>query len=318
MARRITVAAIAPPQDNVTRLSGTKAVGFMKKRWHGLLDKVLPDNPDLIVLPECCDRFGAHTLEERLEYYRERGTALFDFFAGAARRSGTRILYSAVRDMPDHTRRNSSLLIGTDGTLEWSYDKNYPMQTETETQNILPGQPPAVFSSDLGRIGAMICFDLNFEPLLDIYRAQKPDLLLFSSMFHGGLLQNLWAFRCRSWLVAATPVECSIKNPLGMEVAHSTNYTQYITARINTDCALVHLDYHREKLDALKTKHGSGVTILDPGKLGSLLVTSETDGLSVRDLLNEFEIKTLDEYLAEAIAAGNSTDRSKKTCGQSI
>ena len=39
------------------------------------LDQVLPDQPDLIVVPEACDRYPSFTMEQRKRYYQYRGIA---------------------------------------------------------------------------------------------------------------------------------------------------------------------------------------------------------------------------------------------------
>jgi len=51
-----------------------EAVARMIAHWEGRFAQILPDEPDLIVVPECCDRYPQHPLAERLAYYRERGS----------------------------------------------------------------------------------------------------------------------------------------------------------------------------------------------------------------------------------------------------
>lgn len=67
-----------------------------------------------------------------------------------------------------------------------------------------------------------------------------------------------------------------------------------MTARINLDCYVAHLDYNGQRLASLKARYGAGVVISDPGLLGSVLITSETDGVSARDMAREFGIELLD------------------------
>jgi hypothetical protein len=158
-----------------------------------------------------------------------------------------------------------------------------------------------------------ICFDLNFDELRLKYVKEKPDLIIFSSMYHGGVAQNIWAYTCRSWFVASvyrqTPSQ--IRNPMGEVVASSTNYFDYTVSRINLDCRLVHLDYNRDKLRALKEKYGPTVTISDPGELASVLVTSENDKVTVDQMIKEFGIELLDDYLDRARAFRLSNDNMK-------
>ena len=64
------------------------------------LQKVLPDKPDLIVVPEACDRFPSFTMEERKRYYRYRGDRIRDFYRDIARENRCTIAYSACRFLP--------------------------------------------------------------------------------------------------------------------------------------------------------------------------------------------------------------------------
>ena len=54
------------------------------------VDAARDDRPDLIVLPEVCDRYPAMNKEERFSYYRSRGDKIRDFFRDAARRNRSR------------------------------------------------------------------------------------------------------------------------------------------------------------------------------------------------------------------------------------
>lgn len=50
-----------------------------------------------------------------------------------------------------------------------------------------------VFDLDIGRVACVICFDLNFDQLRERYAKARPDLVQFSSMFHGSFLQTQWS-----------------------------------------------------------------------------------------------------------------------------
>ncbi|MBN2448776.1 MAG: carbon-nitrogen hydrolase family protein, partial [Lentisphaeria bacterium] len=132
--------------------------------------------------------------------------------------------------------------------------------------------------------------------------AQRPDLIVFSSMYHGGFMQNYWAYSCRSYFVGAVAGDqCTVINPLGELVAASTNYYHWVTATINLDCVLAHIDYNNARFRSLKQRYGRGVTITDPGHLGCVLLTSEMDGLSVHEMVAEFGIELLDDYWDRAL-----------------
>ena len=302
MANWIIVSALGPQTLSDTGLSGQAAIERMIGHWREQLDLVLPDQPDLIVVPETCDRFPSHSMVERQAYYAFRGNTVRDFFADTARTHHCYIAYAAARLMEDGTYRNSVQLIDRRGEVAGIYNKNHLVIDETEKGGILCGKDAMVFQTDFGRIACVVCFDLNFHELLEKYARQHPDLIVFSSLYHGGLMQNYWAYHCRAHFVAAVAgEECTVINPVGEKIAHSTNYFPRVTTRINLDCRVVHLDYNWEKLRRVKDHYGRGVNVFDPGQLGSVLLSSEMDDKSVDDVIHEFDIEPWDEYYRRSL-----------------
>jgi hypothetical protein len=89
-------------------------------------------------------------------------------------------------------------------------------------------------------------------------------------------------------------------SPVGEIVAQSTNYFNELTHRINLDRVVAHLDGNGTALSAMKRKYGRAVQIHDPGLLGSVLVTSESDEVSAGEMAEEFGLELLDTYFRRA------------------
>lgn len=270
--------------------------------WRMKVAQVIPDRPDLIVVPECCDLPEGYAPKDGQAYYRVRKDQVRDYFRSVAAENKCYIAYSAVREMPDGSWRNSTTIIDRNGSIAGIYNKNHAMIEETTQAGILCGKDAPMIECDFGRVACVICFDLNFQELRDRYAAGKPDLIIFCSAYHGGLAQAWWAYACRAHFVAAIAGKPSqIRNPQGDVLASSTNYHDFVTACINLDCQLAHLDGNRQRLVQLKKKYGLRVTIHDPGYLGSVLVSSEDGHLSAKEMIDEFEIELLDYYMARAL-----------------
>ena len=283
--------------------TGREAVERAIEYWRNKFAPVLPDQPDLIVVPECCDRFSDHSDAERQEYYAGRGHQVGDYFASVAREHSCYVAYPALRPMEDGSCRNSVELFDRVGRSMGFYNKNYPVITENTEGGILSGREAPLFQCDFGTVGCVICFDLNYDGIRRKYVKSRPDLLLFASMYHGGLMQNYWAYSCRTHLVTAvTGSPSGVISPAGETVALSTNYFDHVTTRVNLDCQLAHLDFNGEGLRAMKKKYGAGVLIHDPGYLGSVLISSETDEATSAEMVREFGIELLDDYFARSIA----------------
>jgi predicted amidohydrolase len=303
MARRLRISVVAPRPLAEDPGAGQAAVDRMITFWQGRLEQVLPDRPDLIVVPEACDRYPAHDRPTRQAYYRARGDQVRDLFARVARDHACHLAYSAARLLPDGTWRNSTQLLGPDGRAQGVYNKNHPTIPESVEDGILAGREAPVFDCRLGRVACAICFDLNFDSLRQHYAQARPDLVLFSSVYHGGLMQTYWAYSCRAHFVAAVAgLPSAVISPVGQVVASTTNYFDCATATVNLDCAVAHLDCNWERLRAMKEKYGPEVTVSDPGHLASVLITSESPDRAVGDLVAEFGIELLDDYLRRSEA----------------
>lgn len=304
MANYITIACLGPrPLAVAAGASDEEAVAAMIGHWQAQLEQVLPDRPDLIVLPEACDRPDPGTFppERRPSYYRTRGNRVRDSLADSARRHGCYIAYAAHTEAADGTWRNAVQLIDRAGRVAGLYHKNYLVTEEYEQANILYGREAPIFQCDFGRVAPVVCFDLNFEELRLRYAAAQPDLILFPSMYHGGLMQGYWAYACRSYFAGAVAgAPCSIVTPLGELAAASTNYYSFVTTRINLDYEVLHIDHNGAKFPQIKRKYGPEVVIHDPGYLGSVLLTSESEAFTAADIVAEFGLERLSDYLARS------------------
>lgn len=279
-----------------------KVLSFLRQK----IDPVLPDKPDLIVLPETCDLINRIEWDRRLSYLKERGNKGMEMVSRLARENNCNIAYSSIMEMDEATFANSTVIIDRNGKAIGRYDKNFITIGEIECGWIKTGSNAPVIDCDFGRAACAICFDLNFEELRLKYAREKPDLILFSSQFHGGLMQSWWAYSCSAHFagaVASGSGPSTVISPAGQLIASSTNYFDHVTAVVNLDCAVAHLDYNKEKLASAKAKYGCKIKVTDPGYLGSVLISSETDEISVNGIIEEYGIERLDDYLSRASGA---------------
>lgn len=303
MSRYIRISCVAPQPYAMDLGKDLDAcVDEMIIHWDRQLEPVLCDKPDLIVLPEACDRAPNFPLDHRLKYYDIRKDRIRDHFTEIAKANHCNIAYSSAKKADDGSYRNCTQFLNRKGGIDGVYSKNYLVIDEYHESGIIYGKDASVIQTDFGTVGGVICFDLNFDELRERYIKNPPELLVFSSMYHGGLMQNYWAYSCRSYFVSAVAgSECTVINPLGERIARSTNYYPYITADINLDYQVLHIDYNGKKFTEAKKKYGDKIKIFDPGYLGSVLLTSETDEFSAKDIVNEFEMELLNDYFTRSI-----------------
>lgn len=204
---------------------------------------------------------------------------------------------------------NSLLLFDRKGALAAVYHKAYPTVYELE-RGITPGDGALAVDTEFGRIGFAICYDLNFPELRLKYRDLNPDLILFSSMFRGGLQAQWWAFETRSHFASACVDPRSIiANPVGRIVAATDVISRSVTATINLDCEVLHLDYCNKRLDEARARHGKHFSFEWAEAEGVMLVSS-LGAMTVPELIREYGWETAEEYLRgsrrkrESAAAG--------------
>ena len=262
------------------------------KRVLEALEPVLPDEPDLILLPELCDRSGSSSC------YRTRVPGVPEEVRKVARDRRCYIAYPTMTS-PDGHWRNSLVMVDRSGGIMGEYHKVYPTAGEMEAWDIRAGKGPVVFDCDFGRVGCAICFDLNFQELAWQYRALSPDLMLFASSYHGGFVQQLWAYNTLAHFAAATPsprTPSAVLSPVGEAIARSTNYHPYATASVNLDCCALYLGLNAGKLQQARRKYGRRVRVSDPGCLGAVLLSSETEEFTAMDVVREFEMEPVRGY----------------------
>lgn len=312
MARHLTVSSVSAfPFVADPSISHSRLLDELIDFWRARIEVVLPDRPDLIVLPEHGDRPLAHwyplkhfPTEQIAEFTEHKGSRLRDALGEIAVAHSTRIAYSGYRIDDDGRLRNSTQLIGTDGGVVGAYDKNYLTIPEHGNRGVAYGEQMQVIESDIGRVAPVICFDLNFEDGLAELAAQRPEIVLFSSAYHGGFMQQYWAYTCRSWFVGSVhpPNPSAVISPVGEVVASSTNYYAEVTTRINLDYAVVHIDENGTKFGDIKRKYGRKVGIHDPGQVGFVLVTAESEDLTVAEVMSEFGLVDIDDYFRRSLA----------------
>jgi len=304
MSKKIKISTIVPSLIQPASNSAEDFVIQVSKHLRNELEMVLPEQPDFILLPEMCDvPLNEPAGFSKQDFFRVRANCIYDMLTEIAVQNNCNIGYCTDYFDSDGKLVNGTRFISRSGKLLGGYEKNFPTIGEME-EGIKAGTKHQVIETDCGKIAGVICFDLNFDELRLAYAAQQPDITMFSSFYHGGLMQQYWAYSCRSFFVGAVlpslTMPSAIIAPNGRILAETTNYFNFVSAVINLDRVLLHLDYNWPKLTEIKKKYGSEVEIDDSGKLGSVLLYSNSDDFTVADLIHEYELELLDDYLKRA------------------
>ncbi|MDP6777215.1 MAG: carbon-nitrogen hydrolase family protein, partial [Candidatus Latescibacteria bacterium] len=248
------------------------------------LDSLKGYNLDLVLTCELVEAFGL-TLEtaETVDQPGPFLSAYQDF----ARTESCHVAGSIkVREGDDVF--NSLAFVGPDGTVIGVYHKTFLTENE-RNQGLRSGDGPRVFDTTIGRLGGVICFDQKFERLRFGYRDLNPDILTFASAYHGGFLQQQWAYECKCYyLTALRFYGGGVIDPLGQPVKLNTNYTRTMHATINLDRVLLKRGGNSHKFPLIEKKYQDEVTVDVPSYLGAALIHSNTDARSAMDIVEEF------------------------------
>ncbi len=304
MSRNIRIATFSVKKYSVEKeMSYVEMVNRYTQFWKVHFDKLIPSKPDIIVMPECSNRPADGIEREKIiDYYEAVSDETLALVSETANRNSCYIVCNQARKFNDKWY-NTSTVFDRDGIECGHYRKNFLVPEEHVDGKMEFGRTAELIETDFGNIACVTCFDLNFDWLREHYRKLKPDLIIFSSMYHGGGQQMIWSWLCKCHFVGAMghrEIPGEIRNPFGEVLYSTSNYFDYVCGSVNLDCQIVHLDRNWGKLDALKTKYGNKVTVYDPGEFGCVMVSSESDQMSSRQMLEEFNIYDYESYMIES------------------
>ena len=207
------------------------------------------------------------------------------------------------------TRYNSSVLIGRDGGIVGIYHKNFPTHEELNT-NIIPGTETPVFETDFGRLGLCICFDLYYWEVGSGLCAGGAELVIWSSMPPGGRLLSRWPVEFGFRMGACCSNRSTFVDVAGREImmirrniydATDGAVAPLTTATLDLDRRLLCHDYNVLRLKVVCEKYGSSNIYAEWIRGECLLVFgSKMPDISTDELMEEFGMETMSDYLARA------------------
>ncbi|MCS7223286.1 MAG: carbon-nitrogen hydrolase family protein [Armatimonadetes bacterium] len=264
-----------------------------------LLDEAMWDQPDLVCLPETFTGLGCDH-KRWLETSETLDGETVSLMCERARKGKTWIICPILLTK-DNGLANSAVVINRYGDIVGVYEKMFPTIGEMES-GVVPGLSAPSFETDFGRVGCAICFDLNFEEVAKSLRQNGAELVCFCSMYPGGRQVQNWALEYGFWMLTAIASPQSLLvNPLGRILAQSQpNYRPIISASVNLDSVVIHLDYNYEKMKKLKEAYGPDAEWEVSQPEGRSLLTCHRKDATVWDWVKEFDLEPLADYFQRA------------------
>jgi predicted amidohydrolase len=260
-----------------------------------LIERSARMGADLVAFPEIYPQLAIADPYHHAEP-AEGGT--LDRAREAARTHKLYLVWPRVEYSHDRGVRNTSILIDRGGEVVGRFDKMFPTPGEIG-KGAIPGTSAPCFDTDFGRVGMLICFDLNFREVREELAAGKPDVVVFSSMYRGGLQAQALAFELGSFVVTSISAELGqVIDRCGRVLKEST-YETLTLASINTNSLAMHMDENWGKMDEMLAKYGPALTFDYHTREGHYVIehAGERD---VAEIAREFGLITAEDYWARS------------------
>jgi predicted amidohydrolase len=294
-----TQSASAP--DHIGRPVRAVSIGFTPgpslEQIAGLVDKEGARGADLIALPETF-RGQDEKTQETLD-----GPTV-SALAPLAEKHRTYIVVPIDRKDGDR-RLNSAVILDRRGRIAGVYDKVYPFWVDEFRRRppVQPGQTVTVISTDFGRLGVAICYDVNWAPLWQRLSDFGAELVIWPSAYSAGRTLQARAIDFSYYVMSATWVpDCLVFDIDGEQLVHEkANSGEFNITRFTFDLdrCIFHQDLNLPGRLA-KLLHERGDDVAQEKWLpmeGCFVLKAKRPGVSARALARQYGLEERRPYL---------------------
>lgn len=265
------------------------------------MEQLVPLQPDIICLPELFPfSFSSQTRTLIKEVAETPIGTLTKPFAQFAAQHDCYVVCPIYTQEAGHFY-NAAVLIDRRGELVGEYRKMHPTCSEMD-EGVSPGPvDPPVFTTDFGKVGLQICFDIQWQDGWQKLQEAGAEMVFWPSAYAGGSAVNTMAWQNRYCVVSSTRKGSSkICDIAGQELARSNPWQPWACTAVNLEKELLCTWPYVKRFDAIRSKYGRKVLIQTMSEEEWTIIESRSPEIRVADLLEEFELKTYAEHLALA------------------
>ncbi|MBE0534502.1 MAG: twin-arginine translocation signal domain-containing protein [Phycisphaerae bacterium] len=275
----------------------------MVRRIFARMEQMTNYQPDIVCLPEVFPFMNVSKPPAMAECLQLSAEVVAGSAASFAKQNKCYVV-CPVYTQAEGRYYNSAVIIDRTGKILGEYRKTHPTIDEME-QGVMPGpDDPPVFDTDFGKIGAQICFDVNWPDGWRKLGDKGAEIVFWPSAFAGGRMLNAWACMNKYHVVTSTRHDPTrIIDVTGDELAATGRFRTWVCAPVNLEKAFVHVWPYPRQIEALQAKYGRGVRVRILGDEEWAIIESRTPDLKIADALKEFEIPVHREHIARADAA---------------
>jgi predicted amidohydrolase len=248
-------------------------------------------HPDIACLPEMFSNRDPESVPgavtERLSAWARKHSSYVIF--GLRTKKGDRVY-------------NSAILLDRKGQIIGQYNKIHPTEDELK-DGTTPGEDvgPPVFKTDFGTIGIQICFDVNWREKWCRLKEQGAQIVFWPAAYPAGRQLPALALLNEYYVVSSTMSGAAhIYDITGEALAASGKYQDWAGAAIPLGKRLFEIDYNAPKAQEIQQKYGSRVEVTWYHDSDWFTLASLDPDLTMEDLIKEYGLTPLDEYIARA------------------
>lgn len=196
---------------------------------------------------------------------------------------------------------NSAVLIDRQGSIAGIYDKIYPTEGECD-KGVTPGKlTPPVFQTDFGKIGILICFDINWPEAWKSLREQGAEIVFWPSAYPNPHLLSSHARTFGYYVVGNSRINPSyIYDGTGDLISKSGRYEPWAFARLNLEKIFCEIDFHVKKIKEIRKKYGRKVEVVYYHDSDWVTIESRSSDLTIKQLIDEYGLVSRYDYIKRA------------------
>jgi len=273
----------------------------MVQKVLGAAESLASQKPDIVCLPETFAFWNVPAPGSIRETAESPPGRITRPFARFAREHGCYVV------CPTYTRQgdrcyNAAVLFDRNGNVMGEYRKIHPTEGEIE-EGMTPGPlDPPVFRTDVGLVGLQICFDIQWDDGWDALRRAGAEIIFWPSAFAGGAMVNTRAWQNRCVVVSSTQKDTAkICDVSGEEVARTGRWNPNgVCAPVNLEKAFLHTWPYVRHFRDIEAKYGRRIRLRTFHEEEWTILESRSPDVKVADVLEEFDLKTMEEHLRSA------------------
>jgi beta-ureidopropionase len=274
------------------------------KRARVLLERACASQPDIICLPETFCTMGIP--RPAAELAQVVPGPITEMVAEVAKSNHTYVIAPLLRWEAGRVY-NSAVLTDRSGVVVGTYDKVHPVPNESYhvlEAGVTPGLAPRVFDTDFGRIGILICFDINWPQEWRTLKEEGAEIIFWPSAYEGGLPLRSRALDHHYYVVSAvTAMHSRIIDVTSRILAETGPYRDIVEAKLDLERVVFSTDYNERQLPAIQARYGRSVTVETCLDEDIFTLESQRDDLCVDDIIREFGLVPWCDYIARSADA---------------